>query len=210
MLYKISIFGGMRMRNKSLTLFGLIVAFSLSPSLHAAGGVMLIPKLGFHQHDEDKLVIGTNVITFKQGADTGVVGFEGGYLFDFGLALTGELLLYQLNVIDETAGPLRGKLTVSALTANATYHFNREDRFQPLIGIGIGTQDASLDNSNTNRDFIGYRVQGKLGFLVKFSDTIGMTMEYKRVYISMEDEDNDTITYKSRGNFYGAGLTINF
>jgi outer membrane protein W len=173
-----------------------------------AGEILLIPKLGYHQQDNAEIQIGSNVITLKNNADSGVIGFEGGYLFDFGLALTGEVLLYQLEAENETGGPLRGEVNVAAFTANATYHFNHDGTFQPLIGAGIGSQVASVENSNSNADFVGYRVQGKVGFLVKFTDTIGMTMEYKRVYFSLEDEDNDTITYKSRGNYFGAGLTI--
>ena len=195
------------MNSNKLKAISFLAVFALPVSVHA-GEVLLIPKLGYHQNDTTEFTIGTNVITINDGGDAGVLGFEGGYLFDFGLALTGEVLLYQLDVLNETAGPSRGEINVAAFTANATYHFNHDSIFQPLIGAGIGSQVASLENSNSNVDMVGYRVQGKLGFLVKFSDKIGMEVEYKRVYFSLEDEDNSNNTFKSRGNFFGAGLTI--
>lgn len=189
----------------------LAILTSLLTSTQAqAGSFLLIPKLGVHQHDTSEITIGSNVITLKDKGDAGVLGFEGGYLFDFGLSLTGEILLYQLDVANETDGPLRGEVNVGSFTANATYHFNHEGRFQPLIGFGFGSQVADIENSNSNAELIGYRVQGKLGFLLEFTDNIGMILEYKRVYFSLEDEDNDTITYSSRGNFYGAGVAIQF
>ncbi len=195
------------MNSKYLKVISLLTALAVPVNVHA-GEVLLIPKFGYQQQDTAEITIGSNVITFDDGGDTSVLGFEGGYLFDFGLALTGEILLYQIDILNETAGPSRGEINIGAFTANATYHFNKDSTFQPLIGAGIGSQVASLENSNSNIDMVGYRVQGKLGFLVKFSEHVGMLLEYKRIYFHMEDEDNDDNVFKSSSDFIAAGLTI--
>ncbi len=186
----------------------ITLGLATTPFTVQAGQVILNPVLGVQQNDTEQITVNSNVITFKNDGDTGVLGFQGGYLFDFGLALTGEILLSKIEFENETAGSRRGEINMGSLTSQATYYFNQDQRFQPYIGIGLGSMGAEIDNSNTNIDMEGYRSEGKVGFLVQFNDTMGLTVEYKCTYFSLEDEDNDNNTYKSRGNYLGAGFSI--
>lgn len=190
---------------KHITLFlGFLLLTSL---VHAKGEVLLSPKYGYVKWSDNLHTIGGNTITFDSGYQ-GAFGFEGGYLFNFGLAVTGEIGGYSVNAQNETAGPLRGKASIGWMNVIVTQYFRREQVVQPYIGVGLGNFDIEIDNSNTNAKLDGNIIQARAGVLFNVSRVVNLNLEYK--YFRFDVNDVNNLEIKSNANYLGVAVVARF
>lgn len=128
-------------------------------------------------------------------ADTGaidlddgwIVGGGGGYAFNNGVRVEGELL-YVDNDLDTASG---GDSSMVGAFANVAYEFNNTGRIRPFIGAGVGFAQVSYDDGVTDDDDIGFAYQAKAGVAYDINERMTAELAYR--YIAVTDVEFDTV-----------------
>ena len=80
-------------------------------------------------------------------------GVDGGYEFQSGLRLEGELVYRRHDLNSATSAgvtsPTHGSLDNLAIMGNALYDFNNATKFTPYVGAGVGAARLHLDDFNS-------------------------------------------------------------
>ena len=171
-----------------------------------AGENILTPMLGITSWSDDTGYTGRGTaLDFSDSTQT-TLGFRYLYLFDNGVAVGGDVYLYDKDVIVGQANDA-GVIHTHALVE---YFFNPKSSIMPFIGLGIGVSAIGFDGGNMDGDGTGgssYELNG--GVLFRLTDVIGVQVEYKYTNFNM-DEDIDGFTTKidTSANSLLLGLTI--
>lgn len=171
-----------------------------------AGENILTPMLGITSWSDDTGYTGRGTaLDFSDSTQT-TLGFRYLYLFDNGVAVGGDVYLYDKDVIVGQANDA-GVIHTHALVE---YFFNPKSSIMPFIGLGIGVSAIGFDGGNMDGDGTGgssYELNG--GVLFRLTDVIGVQVEYKYTDFNM-DEDIDGFTTKidTSANSLLLGLTI--
>ena len=184
--------------------YSLLLAFACLPVY--AGENILTPMLGVTSWSDDTGHLGRGTaLDFSDSTKT-TLGFRYLYLFDNGIAVGGDVYLYDKNVVVGQANDA-GVIHTHALVE---YFFNPKSSMMPFIGLGIGVSAIGFDGGNMDGDGTGgssYELNG--GVLFRLTDVIGVQVEYKYTDFNM-DEDIDGFTTKidTSANSLLLGLTI--
>jgi opacity protein-like surface antigen len=148
--------------------------------------------------DADATVF-TTELKGDQSFDPGfVVGGAGGYKFDFGLRLEGEIA-YRRNGFDDFSGtPTGGDLGATSLMANIWYEFDTGTALHPFIGGGLGA--AIIDVDDFTFGSVGLRSDSQTAFAYQvgaglaydLSDNVTLTAEY-RFFVAQDITAEDVI-----------------
>ena len=157
-----------------------------------AGENILTPMLGITSWSDDTGHIGRGTALDFSDSTRTTLGFRYLYLFDNGVAVGGDVYLYDKDVIVGQANDA-GVLHTHALVE---YFFNPKSSTMPFIGLGIGVSAIGFDGGNMDGDGTGgspYELNG--GVLFRLTDVIGIQVEYKYTDFNM-DEDIDGFNTK--------------
>ena len=171
-----------------------------------AGENILTPMLGITSWSDDTGHIGRGTALDFSDSNKTTLGFRYLYLFDNGVAVGGDVYLYDKNVVVGQANDA-GVIHTHALVE---YFFNPKSSMMPFIGLGIGVSAIGFDGGNMDGDGTGgssYELNG--GVLFRLTDVIGVQVEYKYTSFNM-DEDIDGFNTKidTSANSLLFGLTI--
>ena len=165
----------------------LLLSF-LMPFSVQAGENLLVPMVGFSSWSDNSGHTARGApITFEDDNEF-TLGFKYLYMFDSGLALGGNLYLYDKNVTTAVQASDSGVLHIHGLVQ---YYFNSSNSVSPFIGAGIGVSAIGFDGGLLDGDGTGgASVELNGGVLFRVSERIGIQLEYKYTDFDM-DEDID-------------------
>lgn len=148
--------------------------------------------------DADATVL-TTELKGDQSFDPGfVIGGAGGYKFDFGVRLEGEIA-HRRNGFDDFSGiPTGGDLGATSLMANIWYEFDTGTALHPFIGGGLGAAIVDVDDftfgaaalRSDSQTAFAYQVGAGLAY--DLSDNVTLTAEY-RFFVAEDVDVNDVI-----------------
>jgi outer membrane protein OmpA-like peptidoglycan-associated protein len=113
-----------------------------------------------------------------------------GYAFKNGFRLEGELA-YRTNDVDYDAYEYSGDTSVESTSAmiNLFYDFNRDGRFQPYLGVGVGAAKVEIEDY----DDTSFAYQGLAGVGVVLSPRWTLDVGYR--YFAADDLEYDVDYY---------------
>ena len=165
----------------------------------------VIAKTGTYKISPQSQVIGGLPSTFANHAKP-VAALEIEYRDDAGYALGGEVLYYK-NDFTPDGLSLKGEQTVISTTFNVKYYIETTTWLYPFVGVGLGYAGATFGG-----DFAGKAgspaFQAMAGADIRFSDSVGLYIEYK--YLNAPTRDSNHQEIKSGGHGILAGLSFAF
>lgn len=134
------------------------------------------------------------------------IGFSGGYEFENGFALEGELTHLFSNVKGISGGNLTasvgsfGNIVVTAFMFNGLFYFHNSSKFVPYIGVGIGNAyikhgwDFTVAGTTTNVSGNGsvFACQGILGVNYLFNRNWSTGVDYRYLVTKKHSVDATT------------------
>lgn len=122
-----------------------------------------------------------------------------------GYAIGGEFIYYKNNFAVD-ASTLKGAQTTYVGTLNAKYYMEATRWLHPFLGVGLGFARSSFSG-----DFTGtassFAFQGMAGADIRFSDSVGLYLEYKYLNAPTRTQDQEI---KASGSGFVAGLSFQF
>ena len=122
-----------------------------------------------------------------------------------GYAIGGELIYYKNNFTVD-ASTLKGATTTYVGTLNVKYYIETTRWLYPFLGVGLGFASSSFSG-----DFTGtassFAFQGMAGADIRFSDSVGLYLEYKYLNAPTRTKDQEI---KASGSGFVAGLSFQF
>ena len=140
----------------------------------------------------------------KSSKPVGAVEIE--YRDPIGWALGGEALYYK-NDFTPDGTSLKGEQAVLSTTFNAKYYMEATSWLYPFVGVGLGYAGATFSGDFTGKAS-SWAFQGMAGADIRFSDSVGLYLEYK--YLSAPVRDSNKQEIKAGGTGIFAGLSIQF
>ena len=188
--------------------------FFLCFSFSAHGEHVIGPKIGYVKWGTNSVNVAGSNIQFDD-VSTSSLGVEYLFILNKRLHIGGEFIYEDLEPTTglQTADDIpffqtpRNDINVYRYTGVANYYFQTGDFFKPYIGLGLGSARMGIHARNS-ATLKGYTYMYKLGFNTRFSRRIGLAVEYRNAYISMDDAYGNQM--KSRNNEYFIGLNIYF
>ena len=181
----------------------LFIGIVLSLSVHAEH--KLTPKLGYIDWEKNTVNVAGTDINYKRGSFL-PIGVSYGYILGDALLLGGEFIYEDLDLTDGRYSN-SNDINVYRLNALLNYYFLPGDSFKPYIGLGIGYASVGI-HAAENAKLQGYTYMGIAGFDMQFTQRIGLNLEYRDAYISVDDSSQNQL--KSRNNEYFIGINIHF
>ncbi|MCB1537933.1 MAG: porin family protein [Rhodospirillales bacterium] len=168
-------------------------------------------------HTQDQKITGASKSNLKEG-----YGLSGAVGYDYGNNVRTEIeLSYRSNKVDglsDNTGPFAspgGKVTATAVMANAYYDIPTATPVTPYIGAGIGIAHVKTDNYSTAGTIISdgkdnaFAYQGILGADYALESDLSLFGEYR--YFSTEKVN---MGYGNKGTYHNhalmAGLKYSF
>jgi opacity protein-like surface antigen len=176
-----------------------------SPEQPSEWSFALIAKTGAFKLSSVSQTVGGLPTTYKK-ASKPVAGVEAEMRRDDGYALGVELFYYK-NDFTPDGTALQGQQTVYSTTFNAKYYFEATSWLYPFLGAGLGYAAANFGGDFTGKAG-GVSFQGMLGADIRFSDYVGLYLEYKYLVASPRDSNSQQITTSGTGIL--AGLSFAF
>ena len=109
-----------------------------------------------------------------------VVGGSGGYAFNNGVRVGGELL-YMKNDLDSVS---EGDSEMLGAFANVAYEFNKKGRLRPFVGVGVGVAQVNYDDGVVDDDDMGFAYQAKDGDSYDINERMTAEMAYRYVAVT--------------------------
>ncbi len=186
----------------------LVVAFMCFYSLAGhAGENILVPMVGMvdWSSTQGHRVRGSD-ISFSSGSE-GSAGFKYLYLFDFGLAVGGNLFTYTKEVREKNLAEDSVFIHNHVLLS---YFFNQKGDLKPYVGVGTGYVFNRFRNGTLDLESsLGNSSELNLGFLWSFSRRVGLQLEYKYVNFNLKKEiDNYGTKIKSNAHTLFLGVSV--
>lgn len=187
------------MKNKYFS--GLLFVIGTCFSFSAQSQIIVSPKSGIADWETKDVNISGTTMVFKRGYRPSI-GLEYGYMFDNNVSLGAELTHEDLDS-DSIWG--RDDADVTRFMGVAKYSFRLRDGIEPYIGIGMGWVGMDISGSIITR-FTGYSYMGRVGIFTPISRRMGVSMEIRNAYLSMNDGDSNE--FKSHINEVFISLNI--
>jgi opacity protein-like surface antigen len=165
----------------------------------------IIAKTGAFKLSTPNQSVGGLPSTFDKSSKP-VAAVELEYRDRAGYALGGEALYYKNNFTANGA-PLNGDQTVLAGTLTAKYYIEAASWLYPFVGVGLGYAGASYSGDFTGKAS-SWAFQGMAGADIRFTDTVGLYLEYK--YLSAPVRDSNKQEIKAGGSGILVGLSFQF
>ena len=183
----------------------ILFALALCLSFSVQAEQQLTPKIGYIDWGTTTVNVAGTDVNFKDGS-AAPAGISYGYIFSDTLYLGGEFIFEDL---DPTEGSYSNDNDINVYRFNAilNYYFPSGDLFKPYIGAGLGYVKMGI-HAAENATLQGYTYMGILGFDMKFNHRVGLKLEYRNAYLSVDDSSNNQL--KSHNNEYFIGFNIYF
>lgn len=110
-----------------------------------------------------------------------LVGGAGGYAFNNGVRVEGEMLYLNNDLDSDTEGDTS---TLGAF-ANVAYEFKNVGRIRPFVGAGVGFAQVNYDDGVVDDDDIGFAYQAKAGLAYDINERLTTELAYR--YINVTD-----------------------
>jgi len=149
--------------------------------------------------------VGGQPITYKKSAKS-VGALEAEFRHRDGYALGGELLYYKAEFTPDGT-TLKGEQAVLSTTFNLKYYFEATSWLYPFIGAGLGYATSSFSGDFTGKAS-SFAFQGMAGADIRFSDSVGLYLEYK--LLNAPTRDSNGQEFKAGGSGILVGLSIAF
>jgi opacity protein-like surface antigen len=149
--------------------------------------------------------VGGQPITYKKSAKP-VGALEAEFRHRDGYALGGELLYYKAEFTPDGT-TLKGEQAVLSTTFNLKYYFEATSWLYPFIGAGLGYANSSFSGDFTGKAS-SFAFQGMAGADIRFSDSVGLYLEYK--LLNAPTRDSNGQEFKAGGSGILVGLSIAF
>lgn len=194
--------------NKNIKKALLVLYITIIPDI-AWSESMLVPKVTRVVWDETVFALRGNQVEFDK--DVRLSGIEYSYIFDNNLAIGAESLYGRWEVSSDSGAPggwswgSDGYANVYQTNIIAKYFIIGGNNFQSYIGAGYGNTKINL-HSDTDVRMFGKTKQLSAGMEYKITNSFGMSIEYKRVSISVDDNNSNSID--TRYNVYQLGFNI--
>lgn len=142
-------------------------------------------------------------IDVDKGSDSAFT-FGGEYRLKNGLVFGGEYLSMKHDWQDNTSffAPVEGSMKTQALLVTAKKYYHLSSYLQPYIAGGIGILTVKL-NGGASGTGTGTGLHAALGAEIRIVDPVSFVLEYKGLYGSASDVDNEKITISGSGGFVG-------
>lgn len=122
-----------------------------------------------------------------------------------GYAIGGELMYYKNNFTVD-ASTLKGDQTTFVGTFNAKYYIETTRWLYPFLGVGLGFASSTFGGDFTGKAG-SFAFQGMAGADIRFSDSVGLYLEYKYLNAPTRTKDQEI---KASGSGFVAGLSFQF
>lgn len=183
----------------------MLIVFSMCLSLSVQAQQRLTPKYGYIDWEKRTVNVAGTDIDYKRGSFQ-PIGVSYGYIFFDRLFVGGEFIFEDL---DLTTGAYSNSndINVYRLNAMVNYYYLTDEFFKPYIGVGYGYAEMGI-HAAQNAELRGYTAMGIVGLDMKFSRRLGLSLEYRRAYMSLDDPSNNQL--KTLNNEFFVGLNIYF
>jgi len=164
----------------------------------------ITPKIGYIDWEKNTVNVAGTDINYKNGSFA-PAGVAYGYIFNNTLYLGGELIFEDLN---STSGSFSNSNDINVYRINGVLNYYLNDNFfKPYIGLGLGYAEMGI-HAAESAELRGYTYMGILGLDMQLSHKLGLSIEYRNAYISVDDPSNNGL--KTRNNEFFIGLNIYF
>ncbi len=190
---------------KRINKYQLVILMLFLSKLAYAENV-ITPRFSSVSWDNNTFTLSGNQLVFKKD-NTNAIGAEYNYVFDNGLAVGGEILFQEWKVQSDTGGSFAGDANVYHANVIGKYIFLRDGSVQPYVSLGVGVSRISV-HSSTDVILRGHSYQGAAGISFILSNKMGLSLGYKKGYVSVDDDPGNEI--KSHTDTLQLGLDIKF
>jgi opacity protein-like surface antigen len=165
----------------------------------------VIAKTGAFKLSTTSQSVGGLQSTFDKSSKP-VAALELEYRDAAGYAIGGEALYYK-NDFTPDGTTLNGNQTVLSTTLNAKYYIEATRWLYPFFGVGLGYATATYGGDFTGKAG-SWAFQGMAGADIRFSESVGLYLEYK--YLSAPVRDSNKQEIKAGGSGILVGLSFQF
>ena len=178
----------------------VLIGFGLCFSLPVMGQHRIGPKFGSIDWEKQTVNISGADIEYKKGSPP-PIGVSYGYIF-FDSFYAGGEFIYE--ALDSTTGlySISNDINVYRINAMLNYYFLKNDFIKPYAGIGYGYTEMGI-HAAESAELHGYSAMGIIGMDLKFNKLMALNFEYRRAYLSIDDQSNNQLKVHNNEFFIG-------